>query len=170
MPELVVRGSSVRLFSIIFAALLPIAAVSAQTAVTYSYFAETGISYDYYGKIPASTTGFGVRIGNSDTFVVTDIDTVAHTGTSYATLRSGLEYHLAVHGNWEFIGIGSIGATTTGSATIATFAGGVAASGDIGAFLSKGRFKLPLILQYRITAITATQVKPTYGVEFRKTF
>ncbi len=107
MPELVVRGSSVTITRVIFAALLPMAAVSAQTAVPYSYFAETGISYDYYGKVPASTTGFGVRIGNSNTFLVTDIDTLAHPGTSYATLRSGLEYHLAVKGNWEFIGLGS---------------------------------------------------------------
>lgn len=105
MPELVVRGISVKITRVIFVALLPITAVSAQTAVAYSYFAETGLSYDYYGKVPASTTGFGVRIGNSNTFSVTDIDTLGQPGTSYATLRTGLEYHLAVSGNWEFIGL-----------------------------------------------------------------
>lgn len=136
-----------------------------------SYFVEAGLSYDYYGRVPAETTGFGLRIGASNAFSVTDIDAaIAQAGTTCATLRTGLEYHLSVSGRWEFIGLGSVGATTNGSTTTANFTGGVAVSYDLGNLLSKGKVNLPAVFQYRITVITATQVKPTYGVEFRKTF
>jgi hypothetical protein len=147
----------------------PIAAPAATTLP--SYFAETGLSYDYYGKTPASTTGFGVRIGASNAYSVTDIDTpIAQPGSSYATLRTGIEYHMSVAGRWEFIGMGAAGATTNGSTTTSTFSGGAAASYDVGSLLTRGKINLPLVFEFRMVAITAAQVKPTYSLQFRKTF
>lgn len=141
----------------------------------YSYFAETGITYDYFAHTPASTTGFGVRIGSSNVFSVTDVDTtVAVTGglpaQQYATLRTGLEYHVATSGGWEMIGFSAIGATNTSSGTQASFAGGVGLSYDIGGLLSRGKFKLPIAFEYRLNAITATEVTTNYTIVFRKTF
>jgi hypothetical protein len=137
----------------------------------YGYFGETGISYDYYGHAPASTTGFGIRVGCSNVFLVTDIDTpIGQPGSSYATLREALEYHIAATGRWEFLGFGMVGATTNGTTTTSSFGGGAGISYDLGSLLSKKKFSLPVAFQFRIIAITATQVKPVYGLEFRKTF
>jgi hypothetical protein len=144
---------------------------TAETVASYQYFAETGLSYDYYGQAMASTTGFGVRIGQSNAFSVTDIDTpVAQPGSSYATLRTAIEYHVAASNLWEFIGLGSVGATTNGSTTVASFSGGVGVSFDIGKWLSKGKIGIPLMLEDRLNVITANQVKPTYQLGFRKTW
>lgn len=147
--------------------------VTAPVAVApaYSYFAETGISLDYFAQTMASTSGFGVRIGTSNAFSVTNIDTpIAQPGVNYATLRTAIEYHVAASKLWEFMGLGSVGVTTNGSTGVANFAGGAGVSFDIGSWLSKGKFSLPVVGQLRIVAITATQVKPTYGFLFRKTF
>ena len=139
--------------------------------VAYSHFAETGISLDYFAQTMASTTGFGVRIGSSNALSVTDIDTpIAQPGVNYATLRTAIEYHVAASKLWEFMGLGGVGITTNGSTSLASFAGGAAVSFDIGSWLSKGKFSLPVLAQMRIVAITASQVKPTYGFLFRKTF
>ena len=138
-----------------------------------NYFAESGLSYDYFGRVPAETTGFGLRIGDSNTFSVTNVDTTLGKtagSSTFATLRTGLEYHLAVSGNWEFLGLGAVGVMTDGGTTLATFAGGMGVSYDFGHLLSKGKVSVPVVFEYRITAIAATQVRPTYGVEFRKTF
>ncbi len=146
-------------------------AAAAGPAAVYQYFAETGLSYDYYGQTMASTTGFGVRIGQSNAFSVTDIDTpIAQPGTNYATLRTAIEYHVAASPLWEFIGLGSVGATTNGSTTVASFSGGVGVSFDIGKWLSHGKIGVPLMFEDRLNVITANQVKPTYQLGFRKTW
>jgi hypothetical protein len=141
----------------------------------YAYFAIAGITYDYYGRTPAVTSGFGVKTGAcSNAFLVTNIDTALGQNSSYATLRESLEYHLARSGNWTFLGKGLVGVVTAtsagGTVTQAMFAGGVSVTYDLGWKLSKGKLHLPVAGQFLYVAITATQVKPTYGIEFRKTF
>jgi hypothetical protein len=162
------------------------ATVGAQTTTTcaagstppFSYFASGGAYYDYYGKSPSVSTGFGVKTGQcSNAFLNTDISSgvgPSATAPTDATVTETLEYHLAHSGNFDFIGQGAIGAvqstTTSGTVTAAMFAGGVAVSYDAGYALSKGKMHLPVVLKFLYTAITATEVKPVYGVEFRKTF
>lgn len=153
----------------LFAQAAPVPACD--TALTYNYFAESGISYNYYLKSPAVTTGFGLRIGCSNTFSVTDVDTtLGVANTTYANLRTGLEYHVSVAGNTEFIALGAVGVISNGTTTAASFAGGIALSYDIGKLLTKGKLSLPLAFQYRMTMLTATEVQPTYSIMFRKTF
>lgn len=164
-------GTAKAILLVLVAAAAAVAQTPADVRVPYQYFAETGLSYDYFGTTMASSTGFGVRIGQSNAFSVTDIDTpIAQPGTNYATLRTSIEYHVAVQRLWEFFGLGGLGITTNGDTSLASFAGGAGVSFDTGAWLSKGRFNLPIVFEYRIVAITANQVKPTYQFSFRKTF
>jgi hypothetical protein len=170
-------GARMKLFlSSLALAALPLVAQTATslaepTTTPYQYFMETGLSYDYFGKTVASTTGFGVRIGQSNAFSVTDIDTpIGQPGTSFATMRTAIEYHVAAAGLWEFLGLGSVGVTTSGTTTVASFSGGVGISFDLARWLTKGKISLPVIAQDRLSVITANQVKPTYLVGFRKTW
>lgn len=163
-----------------FAALLILCVLSAfgqastsssASTPAYGYFGEIGGSYDYYGHAPAATVGFGVRIGDSKTILVTDVDTpLGPQAAGFSTIRETMEYHVVQTGNWELLGFGAVGATTNGSTAVASFAGGAGVSYDIGSLLSKGKLHLPAVFQVRLGAITGTQVKPTYGLMFRKTF
>jgi hypothetical protein len=144
--------------------------------IGYSYFGETGFCYDYFGKVPCSTTGFGIRIGGSNAFVVTDIDTPigsAATGVTYSTLRPALEWVVALNGHFSFTAIGATGVTSNGSNAGVSFGGGAGLQYDLGYLLSKGKFSLLMDFQTRIMAAPnapANAVKPVYGLMFRKTF
>ena len=136
-----------------------------------NYFGETGASYDYYAQTPASITGFGLRIGNSSGWSVTDVITGIGKGApSAATIETGLEYHVAEMGLWEFLGLASAGVTTDGTVTLGNFSGGAGVGYDMGSLITKGKISLPLVFRFKITAITGTQVKPVYVLTFRKTF
>jgi len=153
----------------------PVTTCAANATPPFTYFALGGMTYDFYGQLPAVTTGFGIKTGAcSNAFLVTNIDTAVGLNQGFATLREALEYHVAHSGNWAFIGKGMIGVTTaataTGTATSAMFAGGVEVSYDAGYVLSKKAFHMPVVAQFMYVAITANEVKPTYGLEFRKTF
>jgi hypothetical protein len=151
---------------------------SAPCGVPYAYFAGSGITYDYFANLPATNVDFGVRTAScSNLFLVTDISTGIGSNSQtngYANLSEYVEYHLAHSGNWEFLGLGAFGVTsttsTTGTAYVGTFAGGIGVQYDIGYALSKKAFHLPILFTYRINAVNATQVKPVYGFEVRKTF
>lgn len=144
----------------------------------YNYFASASASYDYYAQTPAVGSGFGVKTGTcSNAFLVTTINQgVGPTaaGQTYATLSEKFEYHLAHSGNFEFIGDGQLGVaqvvSSSGTVTQAMFGGGVSVSYDVGYVLSKKAFHLPVVFHFDYFAITANQVKPTYTIDFRKTF
>lgn len=155
-----------RRFLLLFALSLPLLGQDA----TYNYFAETGISYDYYAKQPALTTGFGLRIGNSNAFSVTDVDSVVANGVQSATLRENVEYHIAAINKAEFLGVASAAVTTSSSVTLGNFAGGFGLSYDIGKTLTKNKISIPLVFQFRMNAINGVEVKPVYQFTFRKTF
>jgi hypothetical protein len=139
----------------------------------YQYFGETGASGNATGNF-ASTTGFGLRIGSSNAFWVTDVDTAIRPGGAVSTIRSGGEYHVAILGKWEFLGFAAAGVSvdTTQSAAVGlgNFSGGFGMSYDVGNLLSKGKISLPLVGEFRMTAVTATSVTPVYSLLFRKTF
>ena len=152
----------------ICALLLLAAAVAAQTPTstptaptatgpTYQYFGETGFGGSLDGL--TSTTGFGLRVGSSQFFWVTDVDTTIGAQTSSSsTIRTGAEYHAALSGKMEFLGYAAGGvsvntspaASTTTTATdaaqttntvgLGNFQGGFGLSYDIGSLLSKGKF------------------------------
>lgn len=146
------------------------AAPSDVAVPAYQYFAYTGLSYDWIGKAPASITGFGLRIGSSNAFNVTEVATSVLGGVTQASISTGVEYQVACAGGFCFQGIGSAGVTTNGGVTLGNFSGGFGMTYDIGQVVTKGKFSLIAAGQFRILSITATQVKPVYGIEFRKTF
>lgn len=167
--------------ALLFFALATLAAAQS-TGPTYQYFAETGFGGNLEGL--TSTTGFGLRFGTSQFFWVTDVDTsIKPLVTSSSTIRTGAEYHAAISGKTEFLGYMAGGVTvntattSTADATAQTsivglgnFQGGFGLSYDIGSVLSKGKFSLPMVAQFRITAISGNSVKTSYFLMFRKTF
>lgn len=144
----------------------------------YSYFASTGLGYDQLAKSLSAQTGFGIKAGTcSNTFLVTMISTGVGSNNpspGYASLSERLEYHVATSGIWEFLADGQIGVIQTsassGSVTTAMFGGGAALSLDLGWWLSKHSFHLPVVFHADYVAVTSTQVKPSYLFDFRKTF
>ena len=144
----------------------------------YSEFGFVSVSYDYFASTPAVETGFGVKTGTcSKSFLVTVVSTGIGPNSQnngYAALTEHFEYHIATSGWFEFIGDGQVGAvlstTTGGTVTNAMFGGGAAISYDVVGQLSKNKFHLPVVFHADYIAITANQVKPTYTLEFRKTF
>lgn len=159
---------------ILFFSLAALAQTTPPQPDPVNYFAETGIAYDYFAHTPASTTGFGLRIGNSPVFSVTGVDTTLHTGATAATIHTALEGHVSVKGLFEFLALGQIGVTNAsyaeGSVTLGNFSGGAGMSYDLGALVTRGKVSLPVVFQFRIAAVTSTQVRPTYVLTFRKTF
>lgn len=148
------------------------------TNAPYSEFGFVSLSYDYFAATPAAETGFGVKTGTcSKAFLVTVVSTGIGPNAQnngYASLTEHFEYHIANSGYFEFIGDGQVGAvlstTSGGTVTNAMFGGGAAISYDVVGQISKGKFHLPVVLHADYVAITANQVKPTYTLEFRKTF
>jgi hypothetical protein len=161
----------------ILAAVVFVASLSAQPVTSpYQYFAETGLSYDYYGHQPASTTGFGLRVANTNAFSVTDVDTLFGNGAgslTSATLRTGVEYHFVESAQWLFGGMGAAGVsvqTSASQAILGNFQGGVILGYNIGNFITRKKTGFWLIGEYRLNAVTSTQVRPTYTISLRKTF
>jgi len=162
-----------RLFLLLILPLLPISAQSLDPSPHYQYFGETGASGSAAGAF-ASTTGFGLRIGSSSAFWTTDVDTQPKSGGAMSTIRSGAEYHVAALGRWEFVGFASAGVsvdTSQASAVgLGNFSGGFGISYDAGSALSKGKISLPVMGEFRMTAINSMSVSPVYVLLARKTF
>ena len=151
----------------------------------YSYFASTGIGYDPFSAVPSLTTGVGVKTGAcSNAFLVTSITTGLGTNNptpGYAMLSERFEYHIAHNSYFEFIGDGQLGViqqvsgnTTTGTnVTTAAFGGGAAVGFDIGYLASRKKFHLPIVFHADYVAAPnapTNAVKPSYLIDFRKTF
>lgn len=148
----------------------------------YSYFGSTGIGYDQFSNLPSVSTGFGVKTGTcSNAFLVTTITTGLGSNNptpGYGQLSEKFEYHLAHSAYFEFLGDGQVGVVqapsgATSTVTTATFGGGAAVAFDLGYLASGKKFHLPVAFHVDYVAapgVPGNAVKPSYLLEFRKTF
>lgn len=134
----------------------------------YNYFAESGVTF---GQAKSTTSGFGMRMGCSNAFLTTDIDsTIGAPVSAYSTLRAGVEYVAASSGLWSLTAFAAAGATTAGGVS---FAGGGGVQFDLGRWVSKGKFSLLSSAQMRVAGAPegpANAVTKSLSFLFRKTF